>query len=279
MKPNNKFKSFYLSVFLLLSTFHLFGQIPGLLGEQHQMIYFPDNGDILGISEKSDLKMSFDAGIKWNLNANIKLGYSPLKHLYFSTGIFQSIFTDNTSYETKSYIKDVGMGTYYFFKTQKKKESNILIKRKKNWDVPSGFLVSGLLGYSRGKTTYERFEGFGVGDFYFDRKYFQLGARYQTYIFGIAGVIKFGKLNFYRTTLVGNAAAEQISLAELLMERNNYSLVESSLRIFIGTKFGQFHFGIVSTEVGPNFNRKFLSDYTSFGVVVDIQDIFKEIKN
>ena len=92
-------------------------------------------------------------------------------------------------------------------------------------------------------------------------------------------MIKFGKLNFYQTTLKGNAAVEQISLAEVLMERNNFSFIESSLRFFLTTKFGQFHFGIVSSEVGPNFNNKFLYEYTSFGFVVDIQDIFKELKN
>lgn len=278
MKIKNLFKLFYLSVFLLLQSISLLGQLPGITGEQSQVIYLPDNGDFLAVAKKSEIKFSFETHITRGFDTNIKLGYSPLNHLYITTGLFRSQYSQNIYYHRKNTMKDIGLGTYCFFKTKIKANNNKSVERKKkHWMMQNGILVNGLLAYSRGKSTLVGFDKFGYGQFYFDRKYLQLGSQFQSNIWGVAGVVKFGRLIYHDVILRGQASIDQVRITDTLMHRNRYSFMETGLRFFIGTKFGQFNLGVVTTAVGPDFNKEFYSNYWSMGIVLNIQNIFRNL--
>ena len=234
-----------------------------------ELVYFPDNGNALPITKPKDLNISFDVHSNWDLHARVNVGYSPFSHFQVTAGLFHSIYTDIGQYRTKSLIPDIGVGTYYFFTIKNKYRKKNHVKK---WMMDHGVLVNGKLGYSRGNINLVRGIKSHYGNFVFDKKYLQLGAHFQTNLLGASGIIRFGRLHYKSGTVRGLASEEQSHLVETLMQRNRYSFVESSIRLLIGTKFGQFNFGLVGVQVGPDLDKIHRPDYGTIGGVINIQD-------
>ena len=143
--------------------------------------------------------------------------------------------------------------------------------------MQNGILVNVLLAYSRGKNSLGRFDDFGFGKITFDQRYIQLGSQFKTNVWGISGAVKLGELVYHKTILRGQATIDQALIVQTLMKRNIYSFVETSFRFFVGTKFGQLNFGLVSTLVGPDFKKMVHSNYWSVGMVMNIRNVFKNL--
>jgi len=247
-------------------------------------LYVPNTNTSHSIRAKSDLQFSYNQSTMtssdWDFKIkNFNLAYSPLPHLYGTANVMTVKDGGLNYFESNMIEGDIGIGGYYFKALPNIFKKENIFNKTAGWMMPQkGILVNGLLGYSFGKTDFNRYELVGYGDFSYSRKYIQLGTHFQSNLWGVSGVIKYGKLNYKKTRLFGLASLEEDELIATLMNRNIYSFLEISLRFFVGVKFGQLNIGMILTDVSPDFHQSFNSGYISVGAVVDIQDIFKEIK-
>ena len=253
-------------------------------------LYVPDHGDPLGLWKKSDLKVSFDYhnGNNYgrldsyysNKSIQFKAGYSPVSNIYTTASLFR--YEGNgfmaVNYEEKMMMGDVGVGAYYA-KMDSLSSRFSIFKKDRKWMMDKGVLVNGLLGYSQAQMSSQRSWGIGQGEFNFNRIYGQLGLHLQRSIWGISANIKFGMVNYYKSSLNGHAADDLKPLSNLLMEQNKFFFLESAFRVYLGTRYGQVYFNLVHAESNASFEDYMLKDYKSVGVVLDIEGFLKKNKN
>ena len=273
----------------------------GYIYNDFRYLYIAGNENSMSIREASDLKFSFSRKIKTNqINyddyylhypfssyiiperkadiSNFNLGYSPLPHLYGTASLFLIDEQEgDRDPNTNIIMGDLGIGTYYLKKTNNISFLKNKLKKLSKFKMTNrGLLMNALVGYSRGLITYTPTYKAGKGQFRLNRIYGKIGLDYQAGFFGIATDAKFGVLNYGKTTIEGHAYEDLIAQSALLIDKNDFMFGELSFRFYVGMKFGQIYINGIKTKVNDKMKEFVLSDFTSVGVVLDIQEIFKK---
>ena len=291
---------FLIIVFLLLQTSQVFSQGQGSTRSpnfyiEKSYLYVPDIGDPITLWKKSDLKFSLnlhrnkDRLSSFSNNSpkeitQFKMGFSPLPNIYLTAsfanynGIGFVPFEGRLGtvrYDEKMRLADFGIGRYYSRSGPLISRLSIF-KKQRNWMMEKSWQVNGLIGISRGRMLHQKTSAVGEGVFDFNRFYGQAGFHFQRSIWGISTHLKFGMLNYYKTSILGDGVTELSLFVDLLMEKNNFFFMESSSKIYMGTRFGQVYYSLVYARSDAAFNEYMLNNYKSVGIVLDIQEIFKK---
>jgi len=284
-----------LIVYLLLQNMLVFGQFNNVLDiafgvSENPNLYVPDNGDHLGLWEKYDFKISvdhhdintynrYDAYSSNRIN-QFKLGFSPLSNIYTTASYVRyqgDTFLWPGLYEEKMIMGDVGVGGDYA-KLDAPSSRMLIFKKKRKWMMDRGVLINGLIGFSKGRMTHQKTYGFGKGEFNFNRIYGQFGLHLQRSLWGISANLKFGRISYNKSSLIGHASIDLVSLSDFLQAKNNFFFLESSFRVFLGTRFGQVYINLVQAQSDASFEEFIKKDYVNVGAVLDIEGIFKKKK-
>ena len=264
-------------------------------------LYVGGNDNSISIREQSDLKISFNRNFNtvkrsddiyypyssyydpgWNgMVSNYTVGYSPLPHFYGMANLLHVKERENYGgYHSNFLMGDIGIGAYYLKKTKGISFLKKKFEKLSKYAMPNkGLLFNALIGYSRGNILHTPTYRFGEGKFVLNRFYGKIGLDYQVGFLGIASDMKFGMLNYRKTTLQGHAYEDLQSHGALLSNDNDYLFGEFSIRFYVGMKYGQIYINGVTTKVNDELGEFVLSDLWSVGVVLDIQDVFKKQKN
>ena len=255
-------------------------------------LYIPDSGNPIALWGKSDLKFSIDNRIgtdisygRYNYSSNhhkptqFKVGYSFHPKFYTTLSWVQSKGNVRMSglYEERLFLGDFGIGTS-LVKIDEKERYTPFLKYNAKWMMKKGAQVNALLGYSRGRIQHERSYGFADGEFNFNRFYGQVGLHFQRGIWGFSGSSKFGFLNYQKVKIIGNAVFDLAPLSDLLMDQNNFLFIETSMRFYLGTRFGQVYLNRVFAKTNAALSKYIISDYISVGAVLDIQGFYRKKK-
>jgi len=263
-------------------------------------LYIAGNENSMSIREQSDLKISFSNSVnstkkndriflpfssyyipQWKVNVtNFALGYSPLPHLYGKAHL--SLINDREGTRdpsSKIIFGDIGIGTYYLMKTKDLPFFKDKFKKLSKFKMTNrGLLLNAFVGYSRGNISYTPPYKAGKGEFILNRIYGKIGLDYQSGFFGVATDVKFGVLNYGKTTIHGHAYEDLILQSALLVNENDFMFGELSFRFYVGMKYGQIYINGVTTKVNDEIKDFVLSNFWSVGTVLDIQDVFTKKK-
>jgi len=287
----NRLQPFLLLVLASIPISILFSQESSLLDLQFiptedAHLYIPDNGDPIALWKKSDLKFSIATRKNNNMDYNdysnydatlFKLGYSFLPNFYATLSWFETKgdVYQGAFYEERMTLGDFGIGAY-LVKLDTKTRKIPFLKYNSKWMMEKGIHVSTLLGYSRANISHKRNFRFGQSEFNFNRFYGQVGFQFQRGIWGVSGNGKFGVLNYQNVVGNGNAIIDLEPMIDLIMKQNNFLFMESSVRFYLGTKFGQVYINKVFSKIDGTLSDFVLTDYTNVGILLDIEGIFKK---
>jgi len=267
----NKKYYFFIFVYILLST------------SCSHYYYAPDEANMLKLDDRNDLKFSA-SGNSTNGNyelrhTNVQLGYSPIKHV----GVFASHFNmsgdepkQNSIRGGKGHLNNVGLGGYYFLETES--ILNRLVKYDDNIGVRSGFLFDAYAGYGKGHVHNYYAEG-GRSDLDIQKYFIQGGIHWQGKALGLSYVMKFGRLNYFNGLIVGQLNESEISSLQNIESNREFPFRETSLKFYMGVKYARVYLNVATTidEFDNFFTHR--TSMGSFGVVVDIDDVYRAIKN
>ena len=245
--------------------------------------YAPDEANVLKLNEKNDLKFSA-SGNSTNGNyelkhTNLQLGYSPIKHV----GIFASHFNmsgdepiQNPIRGGKGHLNNIGLGGYYFLDSES--ILNNLVNYNDNIGVRSGFLFDAYAGYGKGHI-YNYYPEGGESDLDIQKYFIQGGVHWQGKGLGISYVFKFGRINYFNGLIVGQLDQTEINSLRNINEIREFPFRESSLKFYMGVKYARVYLNVVT--MGNEFDNLFShrTSIGSFGIIVNIDDVYKGIKN
>ena len=294
----NKLQGYLIILFFLLQNAILFGQTSTadlrLVADRAPIddahLYIPDNGDPLSLWEQSDFKFSIDTrerkGVDYydfspsnNSATQIKLAYSFLPKFYATASFFQSkgdVYMSG-NYNERLLLGDVGIGAY-LLKIDEKDRYTPFLKYNSKWMMKKGVQVNALLGYSRAKIEHEKSYLIGQSKFNFNRFYGQMGFHFQRGMWGFSGNAKGGVLNYRDVKIYGKAASDLEVLSSVIMKQNNFLFIETAMRFYLGTKFGQVYLNRVYAKTDAALLDYTITEYTSVGVVLNIQGFIKATK-
>ena len=260
-------------------------------------LYISGNDNFISIRKKSGFKFSFDKRIKsqssdftsryfnpiWNGSvSNFNLGYSPVKHLYGTASLMLVNENERSGlYHSKMVLSDIGIGGYLLKETENIfKKKNIFNKDRKMMLSHKGILVNALLGYSRGNITHEAYDKIGLATLNLNRFYGKIGLDYQARFWGFAGNLRLGVLNYSSTTINGHAYADLSEQIETLMNQNNFTFSELSIRFYLGLKYGQVYISYINSTTDTKLDDFRITKTGNVGVLLDLQELFKKkVKN
>ena len=236
--------------------------------------YAPEDGNLLALNEKGDLKASAAIGgtpsDTRNSMFSFQAGYSPLKNF-----AIQASYSDlNNFYERKRigsiYMVSGAVGMYYFedFKRLNESTPDHLSRQ--------GILFDVYVGYGVGEV-YNSYFGGGRSNFYFNKTYVQGGIHWQGKLIGISFATRFVSVDFDRGILSGNIDTPQWNAIELIQSNNPFFMVETSSRIHIGTKKIKFFFS--QATVFPqlfDYRIDYLFKSFQIGLMADFDAIFEK---
>ena len=245
--------------------------------------YAPDEANVMKLAEQNDLKISA-SGNSTNGNyeikhANFQISYSPIKHL----GVFASRFNlkgkepiNSPERGGNGFLNNAAMGGYYFFETGSILDR--IIKYDEELAVPSGFLLDAYLGYGKGHVHNFYIEG-GTSDLDLQKYFIQGGIHWQGKTLGASYVLKFGKINFFNGLIEGQIDDENINSIRNIETIREFPFRETSLKFYMGIRHARVYLN-VSTVVDV-FDNNFLhrTSLGSFGIIMDIDDIYRSIRN
>ena len=241
--------------------------------------YAPDEANVMKLAQRNDLKVAV-SGNSTNGNyelkhANYQLGYSPIKHL----GVFVSRFNmmgkepiNNPDRGGNGFLNNAAMGGYYFF--ERGSILDRIVKYDEELAVPSGFLVDAYLGYGKGQVHNFYTEG-GQSNLELQKYFLQGGLHWQGKTLGLSYVLKFGKLNYFNGIIEGKLDEQNINSLQNIESIRASPFRETSLKFYMGIKQTRVYLN-VSTVVST-FENNFLhrTSVGSFGIIMDIDDIYR----
>lgn len=258
-------------------------------GSANHHYYATDEGNLLALREKKDLKVS--AGVTPHLNSlpgnnfDVQAGYSPIKHL----GIQASYFRMRNSFKGPEDIRknvyenmfSAAVGGYFFKPAKETVYYMDDTEADNDYVAPAGkgLLFDGYVGYSRGSVDNHFFEETGRIELDFQKFYLQGGVHIFLDKIGASFSLRYANLAY----LNSSKATGKLSTAELgkimkVEDNSPFNFLESALKISLGkpqapfraylTIAGVYDFGDAFLEVQPSTMQ--------IGVVADIQHFLKK---
>jgi len=246
-------------------------------GSATHHFYAGDEGNLLAVKEKGDLKVA--AGYTPHLNSlpsnniNFQLGYSPIKHLSVYGNFFriQNNFKGIEDEENSVIQKNAtgAIGTY-LFKTTKETEFA-------EFENSKGLLFDLYAGYSFGEVNNFFFEKEGRIDLEFQKYFVQGGVHIFLQKVNASFALRYAQLQYLDGGLAfGRLSPADLAKKEVIENNNPFSFLESALKISFGlpdkpvraymTITGVYDFGDVFLEIQPSTLQ--------LGMTVDIDSFF-----
>ena len=266
----------------LKKHYFLFFVIVLLCSSCSHYYYAPDEANMLKLNEQHDLKISV-SGNSTNGNyelkhTNLQLGYSPIKHV----GVFASHFkmSGNEPIQDpirggKGHLNSAGLGGYYFLESES--ILNKLVKYDDKIGVRSGFLFDAYAGYGKGHIYNFYIEG-GHSDLDLQKYFVQGGVHWQGKALGLSYTMKFGRLNYFNGLIIGQLDESEINSLLNIEEIKEFPFRETSLKFYMGVKYARVYLNVATTvdEFDNSFTHR--TSVGSFGIIVEIDEIYKGIK-
>jgi len=260
------------SFLTLLNNYLVFGCL--VCSSCTHYYYAPEEGNLLALNEKGDLRVSASLGVAPSDSRNtfiaFQAGYSPSKNIAFQFSYSRLNNFYNNEKIGKIYIASGAIGFYHF------KEFERLNEETPDNFSKQGLLFDAYLGYGIGEVHNYYFGG-GRSNFIFSKTYFQGGFHWQGKIIGIDIVGRIVRLDYNKGILSGNIDNSHWFAIDRLSENNPYFLFESSSRLHFGNKYVKFFFS--QTMVFPQFyssNIDYLVKSFHIGALVDIDSFFEK---
>lgn len=243
--------------------------------------YAPSEPLALDLIEQHDLQASVGYGkINGNDHLNLKMAYSPLKHLGVGLTHFQ-VYPQKTP--TNKFNEAHGHATEFYLGAYTYKGTPIYADDK--LEMGDGFSVSGYLGYGQGtvKNYYEQRVLFtdvieeATLEFDF-RKYFgQAGISWRKEIIKMSFLVKAGALDYRKGVLQGAMSTVALDDFEKLEARDPFRFVALTYNFEIGLRQARLYTHFTLSDI--NMVPKNLYEPTLFrmGLVFDIDDFFRKL--
>ncbi|MFT5764647.1 MAG: hypothetical protein ACI8X3_002078, partial [Saprospiraceae bacterium] len=164
--------------------------------------YAPNEGVLLALNEKNDVKVSVGGGENSSYNNDeestfsLQGGYSPINHL----GVQSSYFTykgkgtqNGVAESGNGFIANAAIGTYYRFPLKKNRSGRERLPD--NLAMQRSILIDFYGGYAKGKV-HNYYNPSTNSHFEFNKRFIQLGFHWQGRILGIDFTSKFGNLDY-----------------------------------------------------------------------------------
>ncbi len=257
---------------------YLFIAIAFLLNSCSHYYYAPNEGALLALNEKNDLKVSAgksNSSDDREFNYSLQVGYSPIKHLGIQSSYFnyrESGVRNSFTESGNGHISTAAIGTYYFFPTKKIGRRPDLVN---NYTMNRGILIDLYAGRSNGSVN-NYYTLNSSSHFDFNKTYGQFGFHWQGRVFGINYVSKFGVLDFKNGTVNGKISQEHLADIMDVEKNDTYNFRENSIRFHIGVKHARFFITGTWFNSPKSAEVKFVESTLHGGVIIEIDEFFKK---
>ena len=249
-------------------------------GSASHHFYAGDEGNLLAVKEKGDLKAS--AGITPHLNSlpgnnvNVQLGYSPFKHFALHTNFFRirNSFEGLEEEEKNVYQYNFSgaIGTYLF------KSSKIEVNEEKNSEVNRGLLFDFYVGYGQGEVDNFFFGKTGKIELDFQKYFAQGGVHIFLDRVEASFALRYAQVRYLNGSAFGKLTTSELAKKDVIQDNNPFNFLESALKVSYGkttsplrafmTITGVYDFGDVFLEIQPSTLQ--------LGVTADIDHYFRK---
>ena len=241
--------------------------------------YAPNEGTLLALNEKNDLKLSAGGnlgGDENESNFSFQAGYSPIKHL----GIQSSFFSykkrgekDGVTESGNGFISNAAIGAYYFLPTKR-------ISKRRELIVNGPVMQRGVMfdlyaGYAKGEV-HNYYEPNTSSHFDFNKSFAQLGIHWQGKIYGISFVSKFGVLDYKNGDVNGKISEEHLADVMDIEKYDTYAFRENSLRFSLGIQHARFFLTTTWLNSSKLDKVKFIDNTVHAGVILELDEFFRK---
>ena len=243
-----------------------------ILSSCNHYYYVPNEGSLLALDEKKDIKASFGLGSFLGSGGSLssQVGYSPIKHLGIQSSFFWAEASGQKNGSTASgngYIANGAIGSYYFFSLKKSRMV------QSQYSETSGLLVDFYVGFEKGKVS-NYYSKAVESHLDFNKLFIQGGLHWQGPTIGFDFAIKAGNLDFKDGILDGAAGDENLSEFQNIEENDPFDFIESSWRFHIRRKKIKFFFTQTFLSSSKLQYVNFSDRSSHIGVILDINDFF-----
>ena len=234
--------------------------------------YAPEDGNLLALNEKGDLRASASVGIGLSEYESgiysFQAGYSPANKFGIQAQYFRLKSYANREVLGKIYIASAAAGFYHFIDFE---NANKSASPKHN---KQGILFDAYLGGGIGQVHNYYFGG-GESNFTFNKTYLQGGFHWQGKYVGISVTGRLVRLDYDKGVLSGNIEDWEWDTIDRITNFNPYTFLETSSRFHVGSKHLKFF--VSHATVFPDFydsNVEFLHESFQIGIFADIDSFF-----
>lgn len=273
-------KTTYFQAFLLL-------YFSFLLSSCTHYYYAPDEGHLMSLNEKGDVKISggvSETNDDEDNNFNLQAGYSPINHLGLQASHFSLKRTGGKSNvivpRGNGYITSGAIGTYYFFENNKIRK--VARRKDKKQLIPDylkmkkGVLLDLYAGYGKGEV-FNTYSNGAYTQFNFQKSYIQGGIHWQGKLIGISYVFKAVKLDYQNGIVLKELEPDDLEAIQSLSAHNPFSFVEHSFRIHFGLRQGRFYLSSTGISKKPDeIGLSFIDSSHHIGLIIEIDEFFKK---
>ncbi len=246
-----------------------------------QRYYFPNEGDMLMLADKGDIKLS--SVFPGEGLYTTQIGYSPVKYLSVSGTFLSSRFDSGidsnpfgfsqTSYKGHNFTGSVG--GYYMIKMKNTAPTKLFISR--NVTLEQGFLFDLYAGYSFGEVhnTYSKdpniYSRFKTG-----RTHIQAGVHWTFRLGTISYTFRYINLDFKKGKVEGELNEPQLfDIFDGIQANDPFNFTESSFRYQIGIRQVRIYTGMTFRKARENMvpldERQVI---VTAGLVFELDEIF-----
>ena len=242
--------------------------------------YAPSEGQSLSLSEQHDAKISagFGGGSSQERGKsfNLQVGYSPLKHL----GLQANYFTlsrgdvDSESQSGNGRLFEGAIGGYYFFP---KEVTDPIPEGEERLFVTPGILVDFYVSYGDG-FVHNNYDAVSSSRFDFKKYYVQSGIHWYSKSFGVAYMFRGGVLDFEEGLVSGDIDPSHVKDFEAINSTDPFTNFESTLRVEGGIRKARIFFSQTWLHNTSNKAVEFIENVTQVGMVLELDELFRDKK-
>lgn len=281
----------YYSILLILIMLSSCGSVP-------QSYFVPHEGNVAKLKEKNDLKVSasylsnnsyantfgsssfgsFETSSEKS-RASFQVAYSPIKHL----GVFgvhsrlkmvDINFPENVFH--KSHITGGGVGSYYYFTFEQRPARKVLEGKKVKY---TKILFDLYGGYTFGKLENQYYQPEAFTQMNFQKFYLQGGAHWEGSNWGFSYVQKFGAVNYLNGVIKGQPNSYNDGAIQSILNKNNLFFTEATFKLDVQVKGVGLYTQITTGNIRDFNGRSVARPISSFGIILDIQQIRNAVRN
>ncbi len=245
-----------------------------------QVFYIEDQAPTaLSFSQKGNLKLV--ALPPFSKNFNLHLGYSPLKHLYFSVGTLNYIERANTEtlFLTTDGKKWTGViGLYHWIGASKPE------LEKSKYKNDQGMILDVQFGYSKGNVrnninNINNVNNDFLANLNFQNTFTRAGISYRFNFISLGLYYQFNYIQYLDGLVEGGSTYDDLFDTALKIKKDPYQYSEFLFQLKLGSKQVKFMAGAVG-KFKSHFELPLSNKGTIYvGLVLEIDEIFKLIKD